>query len=224
MKFQYSLTYPQDVLTNTQPTYESQLRQFCSENRFSFSSFFSNEFNNGTKVVWGYIEWMKYRKYPNKDLVYNQDGSIKKDSKIIESIVKVFPSYVEINVAKEVTASELLRKIFSPPLYNNEFSSNKEKKEEETSSDEKKNEEEKESESQIDINIVDDQKTPEETNSQCEEQFIPSELYLPSKQLKEMLNIGDEIKISCNWADLMKCKNDDQKYCACGKKTTEESV
>lgn len=110
MKFEYPLS-----LTNihNNGNFESQLKQFCIDNKFLYPGIQWNSFVNGTHVLWTAIEWLKNRKYPTGEFVRYPDGSIKKDKKVLLSKLRIFPTTMALNDAKEFLALEVLQDLFA---------------------------------------------------------------------------------------------------------------
>jgi hypothetical protein len=108
MKFEYPLSYT----TIHNGNFENQLKQFCIDNKFLYPGIQWNNFSNGSHVLWTTVEWLKNRRYPTGEFVRYPDGSIKKDKKGLISKLRVFPSTITLNDAKEFLALEVLQELF----------------------------------------------------------------------------------------------------------------
>jgi hypothetical protein len=110
MKFTYPLTF---VNLHQQCNFENQLKQFCIDNKFVYSGIRWNSFVNDVHVLWIAIEWLKNKKYPNGEYVRYADGNIKREKKTLFYKLKVYPTSVSLNDAKEFLALEVLHELFA---------------------------------------------------------------------------------------------------------------
>jgi hypothetical protein len=108
MKFDYPLSLTMIHSGN----FESQLKQFCIDNKFLYSGIQWNIFSNGFHVLWISIDWLKNRKYPTGEFVRFSDYTIKKDKKSLLNKLRIFPPNVPLSDAKELFALEILQKLF----------------------------------------------------------------------------------------------------------------
>lgn len=108
MKLEYPLSFTSIHTGN----FESQLKQFCIDNKFLYSGIQWNSFADGTYVLWTNVEWLKNRKYPTGEFLRYPDGSIKKDRKILINKLRIFPHTFSLPEAKEYLSLEILQELF----------------------------------------------------------------------------------------------------------------